>query len=224
MKTFFIISLIPSIVILVGFSMGIYKKTYQHKVMQWVFAYLCFSGILDIIQKYLWVTRTNNLFLFHIYTPLELIFLTLFYAQILKKDIRKEVFLVITLAFVSFSVFASLYIQSIENFNTYTRFVEAIVILFYSIVYLIKTIPKIETLQEFQESNHYFAVVTGICLYFLGSFLILSLSNSVLKFGDAEFRHLIWILHIIFLVVLYSAIGIGIWITPKKRGFIQHSL
>jgi len=192
---------------------------YANKSLVWVFSYVCLSLLTDIIQKILWLEKTNNIYISHFYTPLEFILLSLFYQYILRNEVPKIVFTTINIIFLTVAIYFSLYVQEVKDFNTYARFFESLIILGYSITYLIKTIPKIETIREFQENNNHFAIVTGICLYFLGSFLILSLSNSVLKFGNSEFRYLIWMLHIVFLVVLYTAIGIGIWITPKKPQF-----
>ncbi|KOY85110.1 hypothetical protein AD998_02135 [bacterium 336/3] len=179
--------------------------------------YLCLGLVAQLIQHFLWPGKPkNNLYLYHFYTPLEFICLSLFYQHILRNEIHKAVFSTINILFLALAVYFSMYLQSLQSFNTYARFAESLILLTYSITYLIRTIPKIDTIREFQENNNNFAIVTGICLYFLGSFLILSLSNSVLKFGGTDFNYLIWMLHIVFLVVLYTAIGIGIWITPSS--------
>lgn len=224
MKTniFFWISTLPVFAITINIILGIIRKVYLHHSIRWIFCYLCLGFIAEIFQKILWLKNINNLYLYHFYTPLEFIFLSLFYQYILRNEIHKAVFTTINILFLALAVYFSMYFQNLKSFNTYARFAESLILLTYSITYLIKTIPKIDTIREFQENNNNFAIVTGICLYFLGSFLILSLSNSVLKFGGSDFNYLIWMLHIVFLVVLYTAIGIGIWISPKKYHYTPH--
>lgn len=205
------------------------KKVYLQNGIKWIFFYLCIGFIAQSIQiqQFLAVEKSKNtLYLYHFYTPLEFILLSLFYQYILRKEVHKAIFSTINILFLALAVYFSMYLQSLQSFNTYARFAESLILLSYSITYLIKTIPKIDTIREFQENNNNFAIVTGICLYFLGSFLILSLSNSVLKFGDIEFNVLMWMLHIVFLVVLYISINIGIWITPshQKHQFTSHFL
>jgi|JI8StandDraft_2_1071088.scaffolds.fasta_scaffold02200_11 hypothetical protein len=214
----FWIALIPSFIMIIGLVIGFIKRIYIRKGLQWIFFYLCLGVVAQFIQHFLWPGKPkNNLYLYHFYTPLEFIFLSLFYQYILRKELHKAIFITISILFLATAVYFSMYLQGLQSFNTYARFAESLILLGYSIIYLMKTIPKIDTIREFQENNNNFAIVTGICLYFLGSFLILSLSNSVLKFGDIAFNYLMWILHIVFLIVLYTAINIGIWITPASR-------
>jgi hypothetical protein len=204
--------------------LGLYKRIYQRKNLVWILCYVTISLLTDVFVKILAQLNINNIYLAHFYTPVEFILLSLFYQYILRNEIHKIVFTTINILFLVLAVYFSMYLQGVRGFNTYARFAESLILLGYSITYLIKTIPKIDTIREFQENNNNFAIVTGVCLYFLGSFLILSLSNSVLKFGGADFNFLIWMLHIVFLVVLYTAISIGIWITPssqKKFHFTQ---
>lgn len=213
---------IPLSIIGIGIIIGSIKKIYLQNGIKWIFIYLCIGFIAQSvqIQQYLAVEKSKNtLYLYHFYTPLEFILLSLFYQYILRKEIHKAVFMTINILFLALAVYFSMYLQSLQSFNTYARFAESLIILGYSITYLIRTIPKIDTIREFQENNNNFAIVTGICLYFLGSFLIHSLSNSVLKFGGKEFIYLIWLLHIVFLIVLYIAINIGIWITPSRQKY-----
>jgi hypothetical protein len=216
------ITAIPFSMITFGIIIGIVKKIYLREGIKWILGYLCLGFIAQSAQTVLWLGNKHNLYLNHFYTPLEFIFLSLFYQYILRNEIHKAVFSAINILFLALAVYFSMYLQSLQSFNTYARFAESLILLTYSITYLIKTIPKIDTIREFQENNNNFAIVTGICLYFLGSFLILSLSNSVLKFGGSDFNYLIWMLHIVFLVVLYTAIGIGIWISPKKYHYTPH--
>ncbi|GAB4127885.1 MAG: hypothetical protein OHK0045_17380 [Raineya sp.] len=194
------------------------QKVHHAKAVKWIFYTFVAGFLISIIQSLDFLQKVNNLYTFHIFTPIEFVCLTLFFRDILQKSISKSFFHILIVFFLLFSLFNSIFLQEIKKFNTYSIFIEGLVMIGLSSFYFIIGVRKMETIKEFQETNHIFYIVAGIFLYFLGDFFILSLMNFIYEHADREFAKFTWILHIIFLWVYYILIGIGIWKIPKKNG------
>lgn len=196
----------------------IIRKVQHKRAVKWIF-YTFLAGVLVTIPQTIhFFQKTNNLYTFHIFVPIEFTFLTLFFRDVLQKSISKIFFHILIVAFLVFSFINSVYLQEIKKFNTYSIFIEGIVMIALSSFYFIRGVRKMETLKEFQETNYIFYMMAGIFLYFLGDFFILSLMNFIYEHADKEFTQFTWILHIVFTWVYYILIGIGIWKIPKKNG------
>ena len=194
------------------------RKVYHLKAVKWIFYTFVFGLLITIIQTIHFFQKTNNLYTFHIFVPLEFTFLTLFFRDILHKSIPKTFFHTLIALFLTFSIANTLFLQEIKKFNTYNIFIESVIIIGLSSFYFIRGVRKMETLKEFQETNYIFYMVAGIFLYFLGDFFILSLMNFIYEHADKEFARFTWVLHIVFTCVYYILVGIGIWKIPKKSG------
>lgn len=194
------------------------RKVYHIKAVKWIFYTFVVGVCISIIQSVHFFQKTNNLYTFHIFVPIEFTFLTLFFRDVLHKSIPKKFFHILIVFFLIFSVINSLFLQELKKFNTYNIFIESIVIIGLSSFYFVRGVRKMETLKEFQETNYIFYIVAGIFLYFLGDFFILSLMNFIYEYADREFSRFTWFLHIVFTWVYYILIGIGIWKIPKKSG------
>jgi len=194
------------------------RKVYNNKAVKWIFYTFVSGFVVTIIQSYHFFQKTNNLYTFHIFTNIEFVFLSLFFKDILQKNIPKYFFYIAIGAFLGFSIYNSLFLQDWKKFNTYASFIEGIVMIALSGFYFLRGMQKVENIKEFQENNHIFYMVAGIFLYFIGDFFILSLMNFIYAYADKDFARFVWILHIVFLWVYYILIGIGIWRIPKKSG------
>ena len=194
------------------------RKVYNNKAGKWIFYTFVAGFAITIIQTYHFFQKTNNLYTFHIFTNIEFAFLALFFRDILHKSIPKRFFYMLIVAFLSFSFFSSLFLQDWKKFNTYSSFIEGLVMIIFSGFYFLKGMQKMENIKELQETNYIFYMVAGIFLYFIGDFFILSLMNFIYAYADKDFAKFVWVLHIVFLWVYYILIGIGIWRIPKKSG------
>ena len=114
--------LIPIYIALSGF-----RKLPEYA--KWLLYYLVFAFIVNTTATILTWNKTPNLWLLHIYTAIES-FLLLFYFKfiILNKKINSSV-LFLLWAFPLFCVVNFLFLQGPNNFNTYTRPVEAIILI-----------------------------------------------------------------------------------------------
>ena len=133
-----------------------------------LFYYLIISALVNVIGIIMARNKIPNLWLIHIYTALESFLLLWFFKYIIKKPVVLKAINVLIIGFPLFCVFNFLFLQSIYNFNTYTRPIEAIIFIALCMIYWG---------QEGEEDIHWAAspanwFVTGLLLYFSGAFFI----------------------------------------------------
>ena len=178
----------------------------------------CFIEILAyVIGHYLGRT---NLPLLHVYTPLEFIFLTIFYSRIGARSIGNRTALWMISMFVIFSIGNSIWIQNIYTFNTYSRSLEALVFIIVSLLTFRQFLRELN--QESLQQDPVFWVNAGFLIYFSGSLFLFILSNYILPMTRSANLH-IWAFHSFLSIVLYCLISIGLWKAKKTSMHLSHS-
>ncbi len=130
-----------------------------------IFVLIILSLISDIISIYLAKQYGNNMPWFHTYQVLEGFILTLYFFNLFG---RKRYWLFIGFLFIGFLVINSIFIGSIFTFNTRGTSVSAIYFIINCLIYY-HTIYSSEK-HFFIEKSAHFWIVTGILVYYSGSF------------------------------------------------------
>jgi hypothetical protein len=180
------------------------KLPKELKVISW---YLFIGAITSIIYNTMGFQKVNNMPLAHLYTVVEFTVLVLFYHRVMDKTGLNRFILWLIPLFVAFAIINALFFQSIFIYNTYTKSVEAIVIIFLSISYFIATLDKIGKSPERTSVIPY--INSGLLLYFSGSFILFVIFNMTLQ--NRPFGLFMWGLHATFLLFLYILIAIALW-------------
>ena len=119
---------IPIIIALLRYKL----LSYPFKVLLW---FLVFSGIANAINIMLILHHIPTTIMFHLYTPIEFAFISLFYNYLFKGQWQKIIVaLVIVLSI--FCLVDFFFIQNGIQVDTYPGTVEAIIIIAYSVLYL----------------------------------------------------------------------------------------
>jgi hypothetical protein len=176
--------------------------------------HVLFAALTELTADLLGHYGINNLFLLHIYTVEECGMILWFYSYVFLGFINRKVFLYTFLSFFALAVINSVFFQSLTQNNTYSRGIEATIIILCSIGYFYKMLgePKIEK----PEQSPYFWFNTGFLIYFSASLLLFTLSNYILGAKYKQLRMDIWVLHAFFSILLYSFIAIGLWKYRKR--------
>jgi len=172
------------------------------------------AAVTELLANLLWHWHVNNLFLLHIYTVEECGLLLWFYSYLLNAVFKRTVFLYVFAGFLVGAVLNSVFIQHLSQNNTYTRSVEAILIIVCAVAYFYRMLS--ETMLSQPARSPYFWINTGLLIYFAASLLLFTMSNYI---RGPQYKHLrqdIWTLHAFFTIVLYCFISIGLWKQPKK--------
>ncbi|MBA3681424.1 MAG: hypothetical protein H0W73_09700 [Bacteroidetes bacterium] len=154
------------------------------------------------------MSKINNLPILHIYTILEFIILSWFYYILLKKDISYFIFISVALLFTVFSLIGSVYIEIFFTFNTISRSLASLVFIFLSVLRLLKSLT-VEDMAPNKNNKGVDYITAGFLVYFSGSIVLFSFSNYLNKLAYGLLLN-IWSIHTLLLVLLYSAITIGL--------------
>ncbi|MES2389120.1 MAG: hypothetical protein V4543_14050 [Bacteroidota bacterium] len=167
--------------------------------MKIILAYLVLSLLINIIAAVLAKFGLNNLPLLHFYTIAELCFVMLFFREIMQpKQVTKWIY-TICIFFAVICVLNSLFLQSIYTFNSYTRSLEAILIIGFCITYLSgEEVISTSGIRLFPAAW----VSGGLLLYFSSSLIQFVFSNQLLTSAKSV-QILIWDIHGVLLLITY---------------------
>jgi hypothetical protein len=195
-----------SIIIPVYIALSGFRKLPEYA--KWLLYYLIFAAIVNTTATITTWNKIPNLWLLHIYTALES-FLLLYYFKliILNKKIRSVVGILLW-TFPFFCVINFVFLQSMNNFNTYTRPIEAIIIIALCAVYWLYENEEDSEKPWGNIPNNWF--VSGIMLYFAGSFFMFLLANYFISpQAIKKVKNIVWDSHASFLLIMYLLMAVG---------------
>jgi hypothetical protein len=189
-----------------------YKKL--SKAMHALIIYLCIALLINICGIVMASYGKNNLPLLHFYTMFELLALTWYYQRAFASHWADRWTRIIMIAYPVLCVINFSFFQSIYQFNTYTRPLEAIIIIVFSIIYLAG-----DANFDLKKSNNNGGrwVASGLLLYFCGSLFQFIFSNVVSHGASKQVKLFIWNLHDTFVLVMYIFFFVAIKYERGKR-------
>jgi hypothetical protein len=160
----------------------------------------------QIISKVLWFNESPNLFVLHIYTLLEFIFISLFYRSTLDKiEFFQRHFRVLLIGLSVLIVLNTIFLQQLSGFNTHAKILTQIVYITYAIAYFIQEISNYRKTAQQQLLT---VINSAILIYYSSSLFIFMFSNI---FEELDDRHRIfWIINASLYVAFQLIIFIGI--------------
>jgi len=183
-----------------------------NKPLRIILIYLCISFIINIIGSILAAYSINNLPLLHFYTIVELVTI-LFYFKYAFSNKKTDFWIrIIMITFPLLCVINFTFIQSLYEFNTYTRPFEAIIIIIFSGIYLGSQNSEKE---EFTRSGRW--VASGFLIYFCSSLYQFIFSNVVSLNTTHFVKMIIWNLHATFVLIMYIFFYLAIRNERGKR-------
>lgn len=169
--------------------------------------FLLFSLLINIIGISMALRHQNNLPLLHFYTIFELLGVLFYYHQALEEDRIRFWIKIIAFIFPILCVINFTFFQSLYEFNTYTRPLEAIIIIIFSFIYL-------NNQKDTEHENVVFTagkwVAIGFLIYFCSSLFQFIFSNVVSKSAPKDIRTLVWVIHATFVMIMYFFFYIAI--------------
>lgn len=170
--------------------------------------YVFLAGLTQVFSSYLSAHRQNNLWVLHLYTPLEFACIVWYYSVVLKNFLKKWVFAAGAIGFGLLSVLNTAFLQDAQTFNTYARSLEGVLVILICLLWCYRTLVemKIKQLEQAPE----FWVNTGLLLYYSGNVLLFAFSNYIMGINRALNLY-IWAFHALFSLLLYFFITVGLW-------------
>lgn len=218
-ETAFIFILTSSIPVLItaAFASIVYNQLVKElRIFAW---FVIFSGIIELLSKILWITKTNNMPLLHIYVAGGFYFLLLFYREVLKGFIEKRIMNGILILFMTFTIMNSLFIQDIYSFNSYALTVESLLLIILSILTFMVMMNDIVKRRRESLAKSLSWINSGILIYYSSSLIIFIFAKFFFldlsfKIFSQDFNLQTWMLHAFFADVMYVCFFIAIWNRP----------
>lgn len=174
-----------------------------------LFYYLIMAGLINTVASMMARNGIRNLPLSHLLTMLEFVMLTDYFSIVLKE---KKAIRILQVCFIIACILNTIFLQDIWQFNTYTRSLEALIIMLLSVNLFAKMFTDIDGPRLVTRSDFWFN--TGMFLYFSGSFMMFIFSNFLLQASKKDWI-IIWNIHATFLLIMYILFTIG-FIKCKK--------
>lgn len=187
-----------------------YKKL--SKPLHTLVAYLIIALLINIGGIIMAQLHKNNLPLLHFYTMFELLAVMLYYRYAFNTKLANKWTTVIMILYPVYCIINFTFFQSIYQFNTYTRPLEAIIIIVFSGVYL-NSQNTFENKKMINNAGRW--VASGFLLYFCGSLFQFIFSNLISHHASKPIKMLIWNLHDTFVLIMYICFFLAI---KNERG------
>lgn len=179
-----------------------------NKAMIAVVRFVFLGAIIELVSSYLSSRHQNNLWLLHLYTPLEFACILWFFYHALNGALSKSIFWGAAAGFGLLSGLNSAFFQPIDTFNTYARSLEGILIIALCLFWCYRTLVEMK-IQRLEKDPAFWAM-TGFLLYFSGNVLLFAFSNYILYINKSMNLY-IWAFHALFSILLHLFITTGLW-------------
>ncbi|PUZ21540.1 hypothetical protein GA0116948_110128 [Chitinophaga costaii] len=194
--------------VLLPLGAGITRYPSLSKALRIIYFYLWLDGLVNLVAIALADFHINNLPVLHIFTILEWWCMAYFYRQVLHRVRAKRMLIYLMIIFPLLCIINFTWFQSLLHFNTYTRPLEALLVMACSLAYFAQTNDA--STAWVQSALNW--VNTGILLYFSGAIFIFSFSNFTITHMSRKvvsMNVLIWDIHASLLLAMYLLFTIG---------------
>ncbi|AEV98094.1 hypothetical protein A4D02_14345 [Niastella koreensis] len=174
-----------------------------------IIAYLVLVLATSVLAVYLRkIGVRNNLFLFHIYTPIAYTILSLLYLNAITSALLKKIITASIPFFILLSIVFSAFVQKPHESNSYSNVVMSLLILTWSLFYLreVLLLQRVTHLQRFPM----FWICVGILFCFTGNLFTVGMLNYLIKYS-MEMARQAYGLTYIFKYLALILLMIGAW-------------
>lgn len=205
MKYFFAGILVPAsavIPVLVAFG-----RRQQLAARHWIlFAYLIVALFGNILARYLAQQGLRNTPLFHLHTIVEMLLFCFFFRTLFRGKLIRNIIVAVAILFTLYCIVNFVFLQSIYSFNTYTRPIEAIVLILLCVIYWWKTGTAEDNRPWTNVADNW--AVGGILFYFSSALFLFIFSNYLLQHVSKQANVLVWNIHAGIVLLMYLLLTI----------------
>jgi len=151
-----ILFIIISLLIVVPVATSIINYKFLSKSLKFI-AYLLWVGLFfNVIDIDLSLFGRSSIPMFHIYTIIEFILLSVYFYQLTQRDFFKKIIQIIVAIFLGIVILNKMFLEPIDKIDNYTLTVESILLLI----------------------DYRFLITIGLMIYFGGNLFVFALSNE----------------------------------------------
>ncbi len=200
--------------ILIPFFIGIYRYRQFNKNLRFVFYFVIFGTITEIVTRIIiYSGATNTLPVTHFYLMIEFLILGLFYTHVLQDIIRKRVMLGIIILFEIYCLINTLFLQSIFEYPSIPQSVSKLLLVGFSILFFYKTMIETSVPNLWKEPLIFINI--AILVYYSGNLFYSLLFNLILEYSR-EFSKITQYYFAGLMTLFYILIAIGFWKANKQ--------
>ena len=183
--------------------------------MRIVLLYLIIALIADIISISLANQEMNNYWVLHIYSPLRVLVLSMFYYVVFKNKKLKITALACCLAFLIYSSAYSL-LPPVEYtiYSDHARAISSLLMIILSVLWIIELFSKVEIRRI--ETAPAFYINSAILLYFSVNLFVFIFSEFLLKHQNSNFIYA-WSIHSVVYILFNILIFVAYLMQWKTR-------
>ncbi len=170
-----------------------------------------FKVFSEIVTSALSANGIRNLFVTHIYAPIELIFLALMFAEATKTYISKKIYYYSILIFLIFSVINVIFFESINNFNSLGRTLQSVFVIGFCFIYFFQLLDQLQV--KYVQELPFFWVTCALMLYFAGSLFSSLLFNVK---STSQFFTIVSRFFSFFNTLVNLSFCLAIWMASKQ--------
>lgn len=157
---------------IVPLIMGGVTYRFHDRGMRILFYFFFVILIFNLINIALKLSGQNNLWVLHVYTLVEYVFIVIAVATWLDRGLRPYAFASIAL-FVAVWTGLKLYVESLQQFDNLSFGIESFLLMTVSVVVLVRLMDASDSLLH----DHRFYAVLGILMYFAGTITLFALRS-----------------------------------------------
>jgi hypothetical protein len=178
-----------------------------------IWYYLIVSAIISAASIFMGrKLHINNMPLIHLYTPIEMIFFCWFYTKILEPKRTKFLNIWLPTLFTVLCIINALRYQSIYDYCSYTRSLEALICIILALNYFAKMAAYDNEKKNMSKPELYFN--SGIFLYFSGGFMMFVFSNLIINLPHSNYT-VILVIYAALVLCMYLLFSLAFLLCKK---------
>jgi hypothetical protein len=185
--------------------------TYQKQIkpLKKLSGFIFIALLLDLSGTVFANYGLNNMWMFHCYTSLETVFLSLIFIDLLT-EWKRAMTRILLGGFCLFSLMNVIQLESMHEFNSNQRLIGGITIIVYVMTYFFQIFQeaKIKRL----EKNPFFILSSSLLIYFTGTFFLFIFGKD----APTTVTLRLWDVHSILNILLNIGYTLTLWMGVKK--------
>lgn len=202
-----IYGVIAPVSILIPLLIALSKFRRLHAALKTIVYYLILGGIINVAGILLAKNGINNMPLAHGYTLAEASLLFYFFSKLMLTEKSVRLVKITWLLFTVFFVMNLIFFQGIFTYNSYSRSLEALIMLVLCIFFFYQQLQLPDPGEKAWYVNPLLWIVTGFFLYFSGA-LFLFIFSELISHEMALYR-LGWTIHALLVIAMYVLFAIA---------------
>ncbi|MDW3648908.1 MAG: hypothetical protein R8P61_17700 [Bacteroidia bacterium] len=204
---------ISAFIPIVPLGIGLYAVKGLGKDRRLLLILMGLAFIVQFIAFLYFLNRENNLFIYHIYMPLEFIILGHIYKIWLINWWKSQLLDVIIWAYVLFSAVNTFFFQKFDTVNSNALLVGGVLLMIFSLAFFYRILDEMK-LKSLEKSPEFW-INSSILLYYSGSIIVLGMNHLIAEKSD-RLIEIIYMLHSVINIIHYLLFGIGLWLKVKE--------